>query len=116
MKKWSLSSSFSCKSFVDLTFVAHAATWQKFHVECNLKRNLILNTHYFKIIGKQKLRPFCQIVSPTFTLVVLFMCTLFYPQRFTKMRSITCACGICGDYARHSVFQGVVSDLDLIIF
>ena len=47
---------------------------------------------------------------------VLSMCTSFYPQRSTKMRSITCACDICGDYARHSVFLGVVSDLDLIIF
>ena len=32
------------------------------------------------------------------------------------MRSITSACGVCGDYAQHSVFQGVVSDLDLIIY
>ena len=29
------------------------------------------------------------------------------------MSCITCACGICGDFARHSVLQGVVTDLDL---
>ena len=58
MKKLSLSSSFSCKNFVDLTFVAHAATWQKFHVECNLKRNLNLNALFQNYKVNNKYDPF----------------------------------------------------------
>ena len=59
--------------------------------------------------------PISYYITPQ-SLMYVFDFVCFIPSKYLTLRSITCACGICGDYARHSVFQGVVSDLDLLYF